>query len=272
MEQKARLPLDLHTHTRLCKHAALVGTREYVDRAAALGLRGLAVCCHNPFKGDNYDIYRMDMADFDTFLEYCEDAKKYAAEKYPDLEIIRTLEVDYVPEKWDETKEFLETRCKDFDAFLGSIHFNSVPEREYLSSLSPTEVLDAYFGRFKEAVKTGFFDVMSHPLFYRKRGYVVDAKKEAECIRSAVELAAREGVSLELNTSAWKIGRGVDGYLDGQAVDLCRDLGVSIAIGSDAHEPGSVGRAFPEAASFLRGHGITSACFFRRHSKVEYAL
>src|SRR5215831_21005351 len=91
------LPADYHMHTPLCRHA--VGEPvELAAHAVKVGLREIGFSDHNPMPRDNFDDWRMNASNLDTYVAKVEEARR----KFPDLVIKLALEVDYIPgyEDW----------------------------------------------------------------------------------------------------------------------------------------------------------------------------
>ncbi len=90
MKQPQRV--NLHTHTRRCKHAR-GEISDYCAEAVQQELTVLGFSDHSPFPGGEYASSRMD---FSELSAYCEDIRR-AREEYPKLKILAGLEADYLP-------------------------------------------------------------------------------------------------------------------------------------------------------------------------------
>ena len=87
---------DYHMHTPLCGHAT-GHPREYAAEAIRKGLTEIGFSEHNPMP-EKFDDWRMDLADFPTYLQLIEEAR----EENPDFPIRLGLECDFIPgrEAW----------------------------------------------------------------------------------------------------------------------------------------------------------------------------
>jgi len=144
----------------------------------------------------------------------------------------------------------------------------------------PAAFARRYFSEIREALSTGLFHCVSHIELPRK----FDAGPQAlprpiftgaeqvwwEELTRTLEAMAVHGVALEYNTgglATW--GRP---YLSPEALELARDLGLSIVVGSDAHHPDQVGRGFVDAERELRRAGVAEVWTFRAGRPVPISL
>ncbi len=114
------------------------------------------------------------------------------------------------------------------DILIGSLHM--MPEA-YQSGMSPTELIDAYLLYTRDLCASGV-DVLGHPFRWllETLGFVSPA-----LITEVVSICASHGVAVELNVRAGSAGLTT---LIREAVGA----GVPLALATDAHSPGEVGR------------------------------
>jgi histidinol-phosphatase (PHP family) len=177
------------------------------------------------------------------------------------------LEVDYVPGREDETRELLAPYPWDY--LLGSIHYidglGVDGEPRLLDAVGVQEAWGRYFETLAGAASSGLFDSLSHPdlvKIFGERAQTFDYAPVAEAI-------AESGVAVEVSTAGLrKPVRELYPHPDFLAA--CRERGVPVTLGSDAHSPEVVGRDFDRARELLRSAGYeTVTVFERRRARQE---
>jgi histidinol-phosphatase (PHP family) len=177
------------------------------------------------------------------------------------------LEVDYARGREDETRELLEQYPWDY--LLGSVHFidglGIDGEPRLLDALGVEETWRRYFDELMAAARSGLFDSLSHPDLVKIFGERVDEFDYG----TVADAIAESGVAIEVSTAGLrKPVRELYPHPDFLAA--CRERGVPVTLGSDAHTPGLVGRDFDRALELLRSAGYeTITVFEQRHSRQE---
>jgi histidinol-phosphatase (PHP family) len=199
-----------------------------------------------------------------TFAQYFA-AVQAAAQDLP-LAVRLGLEVDFVPEH----NERIQASLKDYpwDFLIGSVHeiddYRVEVEENFTRERSEALWL-RYFELQQDAVGSGYFSLVSHPVRMRAANPYVPSTIADELERLAAE-AARHDVALEIN-----------GYDTMTYPDLVRLLaracalhGTPISVGSDAHEPPEVAQAHRQIAAILRETGISTIRIWRQRQPEEY--
>ncbi len=258
---------ETHSHTPLCRHA--VGLPEdYAEAAAARGLRGITVTCHNPMPdGFSADV-RMRVEQFDQYVEMV----AQATEQWKDRVDVRLgLEADYFEgyEAWLEQ----QMASADFHYVIGSVHPQLAEFRMRYWSDDPTDVQRTYFNLLADAAETGLFDSLAHPDLVKNvtaADWNPDRIMDAIC--GALDRIAATGIAMELNTSgANKTIRQMNPFP--QMLVEMQSRGIPVVIGSDAHEPGRVGDGWETAIDLLAVSGYSHLSYFidRRRRDVPLA-
>ncbi|MBR1780130.1 MAG: histidinol-phosphatase HisJ family protein [Oscillospiraceae bacterium] len=126
--------------------------------------------------------------------------------------------------------------------------------------------LDEYFELMRQSVEWGGFDVLAHipyPLRYMRErdGQRVGLARYEELLRHILRRAVETGKGIEVNTKGWSNATQAD-YI--WLVQTYRALGGEIVtVGSDAHEPETVGRRIPETCRLLRELGLQYVAIYR---------
>jgi histidinol-phosphatase (PHP family) len=177
------------------------------------------------------------------------------------------LEVDYVPGREEETRDLLSPYPWDY--LLGSIHFidglGVDGEPRLLDAVGVDEAWRRYFETLAAAARSGLFDSLSHPDLVKMFGERVTSFDYA----SVVDAIAESGVAVEVSTAGLRRPVG-ELYPHPDFLAACRQRGVPVTLGSDAHSPDVVGRDFDQARDLLRSAGYeTVTVFERRQARQE---
>jgi histidinol-phosphatase (PHP family) len=177
------------------------------------------------------------------------------------------LEVDYVPGREDETRELLSPYPWDY--LLGSIHYidglGVDSEPRLLDAVGVEKAWTLYFDALGSAAGSGLFDSLSHPdlvKIFGERAPSFDYAPVADAI-------AVGGVAVEVSTAGLRKPVG-ELYPHPDFLAACRDRGVPVTLGSDAHSPDVVGRDFDRARKLLQTAGYeTVTVFEQRQARQE---
>jgi len=192
---------DLHMHTTWSDGAATV--RRMVQAAADRGYRYVAITDHSPSTGV---VRGLDAARLRA--QAAEIAQVQA--DHPDIRILRGCEVDILP---DGSLDLDDDILSELDVVLASVHS--------VFDMTETRMTD----RIIRAMENPFVDILGHPTgrkLGRRGPYPVD-------VREILHAARRLDVAVEVNGSPRRLD------LDHRGLSLCGELGVSVAVNSDAH-------------------------------------
>ncbi len=253
---------ETHSHTPLCKHA--VGMPEdYAQAAAARGLRGLTVTCHNPMPDGFSAGVRMGIDEFDQYVEMVAAARELWAGR---VDVRLGLEADYFQgyEPWLEQ----QLKSADFHYVLGSVHPQLMEFRRRYWNDDPLEVQRTYFNLLADAAETGLFDSLAHPdLVKNVTSEAWEPARIMDAICGALDRIAASGIAMELNTSGVnKLIAQMNPFPE-MLVEM-HARGIPVVIGSDAHEPARVADGWETAIDLLAASGYTDVSYFidrRRH-------
>ena len=166
----------------------------------------------------------------------------------------------------------------DWDYVVGSVHFvgeHAVDHDGYEvwdhRSQRPDELWRRYFVTLGEAARTGLFDILAHPDLVKMWG----ARRPVPegDLRRFYELAmdgiAESGIAVEVSTAGLRKPVG-ELYPAPAFLEMCVDAGCAVALSSDAHVPGDVGRDYERALELLESVGVTElAVFSGRERRME---
>ncbi len=262
--------VDYHNHNYLCKHAD-GRLEEYVLRAIEIGLTEIGLSDHTPMPDDWDNKVRMSEAQF--WNEYAP-AVKHLQEKYRGKITIKfAVEGDFFPgtEQW--VKEF--NAKNDFDYVIGSVHYLGnwgFDDPHFVANYDVkdvNEIYTDYYDHVKRSAQSGLFDILGHCDLVKKFGHR-PTKDMTEILRETFKVVKESGMSVEINTSGLR--KPVkEMYPSEQILSILSEYRIPLALGSDAHTPGDIGRDFDLAAEMIRryGRGKLSVYTRRQRSEIE---
>jgi histidinol-phosphatase (PHP family) len=243
---------DYHLHTPFCRHAS-GSMQQYVEQALARGLREICFTPHIPLPGfpRGPEGLRMKAQDAERYFREVERLRA----RYPQLSILCGVEADFYDGFEGVVEEFL--RSYPLDLVLLSVHFvRDWPGESWVFDLDiPGRPLAAiyrdYFEALKRGIRSGLYDAVAHLDLIRQPGQPVLASNSRD-VEEVLELAARSGMSLEINTSgmrrSWRLPYPLPDILP-----LAAARGLPVITGSDAHEPHLAGCGFAEVEAWIAG-------------------
>ncbi|HDX9576824.1 TPA: DNA polymerase/3'-5' exonuclease PolX [Bacillus pseudomycoides] len=192
---------DLHMHTTWSDGAFSI--EEMVQACHARGYKYMAITDHSQY---------LKVANGLTKERLREQGKEIERlnEKYPDITILRGIEMDILP---DATLDFDDDVLAELDYVIGAIHSSFSQDRETIMK------------RLRAAIENHHVTMIAHPtgrLIGRREGYDVDTDL-------LIELAKETNTVLELNANPNRLD------LSANLLKQAQDAGVKIAINTDAH-------------------------------------
>ncbi len=186
------------------------------------------------------------------------------------------IEADFVAGREDRLATLLDGYAWDY--VVGSVHFvgeHAVDHDGYEvwdhRSQRPDELWRRYFVTLGEAARTGLFDILAHPDLVKMWG----ARRPVPegDLRRFYELAmdgiAESGIAVEVSTAGLRKPVG-ELYPAPAFLEMCVDAGCPVALSSDAHVPGDVGRDYDRALELLESLGVGElAVFSGRERRME---
>ena len=179
------------------------------------------------------------------------------------------MEVDFIPSKNEGIQALLKGQPWDF--LIGSVH---EVDGEFFESDRlhwPQEEGQARWLRYmellREAVRSGSFSLVSHPVRMYRRNQYVPPKLDEELERLAAEATACN-VALEIN------GYDVLHYPDivRRLARACALHQTPMSVGSDAHRPADVAQGQAQTAALLREADIRTVRTWKQGAIEDYQV
>lgn len=249
-------------------HIVRSSAGQMVQRARELGLRVLGLSEHvfQLTEGRLVLPYMPQEGPFLTCDEYFARIQEAAEVEAFDVRI--GLEVDFIPERNAAIQQLVQGRSWDY--LIGSVHQVGELQFEQPQKRSREEGeklwLD-YFSLLRQAVGSGYFSVVSHPVRMRSANPFLPPHLDEELEHLAAD-AADHNVALEIN------GYDICTYpgLVKRLASACAAAHTSISIGSDAHDPRSVAQGHRLSEILLREVGIRQVRIWKKLVAEEYTV
>ena len=260
---------DLHTHTKLCNHAA-GEPEEYLAAASKQGIAVLGVTDHAPWPSGYDTLWRMSAEQFPLYRSMVRALQE--KQEVSGVEVLYGIEFDYVPGRMQEVYDAMDQ--EPFDYRIGSVHYTDFgfDDPEMMSEWEkqgPDAIWNEYADRLCRFVEGCDFEIMAHPDLPKKfKLYPSDLKPFTSIMHEAFELAGKKGIAVEINTAGLR--KPVkEFYPSLDLLKAARRAGMPLTFGSDAHSPAEVGADFCLALDFARTAGYASSLIFRAGKPVE---
>jgi histidinol-phosphatase (PHP family) len=257
-----KIKSDFHSHV------SQSSAHQVVEAAREKGLRVLGLSEHIFEMGEaRHALEHLPLeGPLLTFPGYIEAV--HAAAHLPGIDVRLGMEVDFIPAKNDVIQGYLQGFPWDF--LIGSVHeidgvqFES--EKKWNRAEGERSWL-RYFELLRQAVSSGYFSLVSHPVRMRRKNPYLPPLLDEELERLAAE-AARCDVALEIN------GYDVLSYpgLVRRLAHACALNATPVSVGSDAHYPREVAQAHPQSEAILQEAGITKVRIWKNRVAEEYQL
>ena len=263
--------VDYHTHTSLCKHADGV-LEEYILHAISAKMKEIGCSDHSPMPNGFDAQHRMTM---EQFLQSYKPDVLALKDKYKGrIDVKFAVEGDFFPgtELW--VKEFNSQH--EFDYIIGSVHYlgewgfdNPTFVHKY-EERNVDEVYDQYYDHIKRSAAAKLFDIVGHCDLVKKFGHR-SSKNMEEVLREVFKVVKSADMAVEINTSGLR--KPVkEAYPSEQILRIIHEYNIPIALGSDAHSPGDVGRDFDIARQLVEKYGNGKISTFTKRQRSEVRI
>ena len=190
---------DLHVHSNWSDGAEAIET--LAEAALQLGYEYIAITDHSPPMG-----WGVKPEDFKRQIDYI----RKLNERINEITILTGVEVDILP---DGSLALEDELLKEFDVVIAAVHSQMRMPKEKMTE------------RILRAMENKFVHIVAHPT-----GRLIGQREPYEVnIELIVKRAAEEGVALEINASPERLD------LKDEHARMCKEHGVPVAIGTDAH-------------------------------------
>lgn len=261
--------IDYHIHTQLCNHARGVMSA-YVKRAIEKGLKEICFLDHLTISEPGNRL-SMTPGEVPFYFQAIQNLKNNFSGV---ISIKAGLEVDFSPENTDLVQEIIETFS--FDVIGSSLHFPGNIDIVTSSSdwnqgrFDTDYVYELYFAQLKTMLEYDYFDVICHLDLPKKFGRKPSRTFDKE-FDEIITIIKDKDLTVELNTSGYNHPVS-EAYPAPDIIKKCREAGVGMTLGSDAHRPDSVGRHYDRAFPLLQSAGYTHLATFTGRRRIDIPI
>jgi histidinol-phosphatase (PHP family) len=261
---------DYHVHTPYCGHAK-GKIAEYIEAALDAGLAEIGFSDHlgryylTKTQKQRYWDWGMNQRNVGRYLSEISDL----AEIYEGRITVRAgLEIDYIEGAEDLLRSIVDIYPLDF--LLGSIHCIPSLGWKHIANYAEKNswpMFEEYFSTVEKAIRSRLFDSIAHIDFIWRYVKWPESRTNRifEMIDSAVKTAAKADVAVEINSNGylWSQLYNVEkGDPFESLLQSIKKHDALVTIGSDAHKPEFVAKAFKGILPALKRAGITRYCTF----------
>jgi len=251
---------DYHVHESHSRDARDSTVPLYIEVAEAKGIEEICYTTHLITTGPDVELGIRDH-EIEGYINNIHELNETT-----DVHLKPGLEIDYIPGDQGRIERILDEY--NWDLILGSVHLVGewdVGSRRrspgFFDGRPLVEATSEYYILYKDAIETGFFDMMSHPDYWRrylhqKHAKVARWEDYSEACLEAIEALKNNNMGIEVNTSGRRHEHGVQ-YPIREFLVAVHDADIEkVSIGSDSHLPEHLGFWLPEAVEMLKGVGF----------------
>jgi len=273
----------IHTHTLFCDGSDDIET--CCQAAFRKGLKCLGFSSHAPIprRTGIYNDCNLPEDRLEDYINEVLAAKKRWEGKLP---VYLGLEVDFIENLTGPTdRELLNL---DLDFMIGSVHYVIPPKGEPFTVDDKAEIVDkgikegyggdplgmveAYLDAEIALIRSGGFDLLSHPDLVKKNNNVPGSSENRlftgnekfylEKTAAIAALMANAGIPSEVNTGGLNRGKTKECYPSLPFLKLFRQHGVPMLINADAHRAEDLDGFYDEARRTMLEAGYTETLIF----------
>lgn len=260
---------NFHTHAKYCDGQGEL--EDYVHAALKLGFEALGFSCHNPLPFPaGWTMAPEDLP------EYLQTAARLKLSWRHSLELLLSLEIDYIPGLQGPASPRFQDLGLDYT--IGSVHFlgRLADGTRWTVDGPPGELAEGVAASFRgdmraavrryyelvaELVSVSAPDMLGHFDLIKKNnrdGRLFSEEEDwyRECVHGALDAVARSGVVLEVNTGG--LFRNTSGalYPSPWIIGECLLRDIPLIVNSDAHRPEDLDGCFAETYALLARLGV----------------
>ena len=259
------LKWDRHTHTKFCYHGNPAESEDYIERAIGLGFQRYTISEHPPLPANWVPDARlmaelaMPDAELPLYMDYVTSIKQNYQDR---IEISIGLELDYLQGNLSFTEAIVDRYSDRLEDVVYSVHY--LPGHGGMRCIDFTaddfaanllsyygtmeSVVDEYYNHVEEAI------AWASGLPMRKRiGHInliekfalklppIDEAQIKRRLEGILPKLAQGGVGIDVNTAGLRVPTCGKPYVPEWFFAACKERGIPLVYGSDAHRPDQVG-------------------------------
>ncbi len=258
------LKVDYHIHTTLCNHAGS-SMEAYIRKAVSMGFKEICFLDHLTLTEPGH-MFSMTPEEVPLYFNAVQVLKR----RYIGVINIKAgLEIDFNPSYVDLVRKISESYA--FDVIGSSLHFPGgidVVSRksEWSRGEKDSDYIYAlYLESLDKMLDYSYFDVVCHLDLVKKFGGNPSRsfENEFDCIIGRI---GRKKLTVEVNTSGYS-HPAKEAYPSFDIIKKCCKAGVEITIGSDAHDPESIGQYYDTVLPLILQAGYKQISVFTKRKR-----
>ena len=262
-------PVDYHIHTILCNHAGS-SMEAYIKKAVSMGFQEICFLDHLTLTEPGH-AFSMTPEEVPLYFNAVQMLKR----RYVGVINIKVgLEIDFNPFYVDLLQKISESYA--FDVIGSSLHFPGgidVVSRKSEWSRGEKDsdyIYGIYIESLDKMLDQSYFDIVCHIDLVKKFGGNPSRsfENDFDCI---IEKISRKKLTVEVNTSGY-IHPAKEAYPSFDIIKKCRKAGVEITIGSDAHDPESIGQNYDTVLPLILQAGYKQISVFTQRKRSGIPL
>ncbi len=250
---------DFHMHSTYSDGTGTI--KEMARSAIEKGLTTIAITDHMPLPFKTR--YAMNM---DRLRDYRKEICKVQQQVGPKLTILAGLEIEFIPEIADWIKDIA---AMDWDILITSVHSLSVDNSHYMVNGNEKEfnkTLDAfkgdiqslcrkYYQTIQQAAATHLFDIAGHLDVIKKHNGANRYFDETSdwyqlLVEETLDGLKHHQIKMEINLAGLNHPANAT-YPSDWIIASAIKQGIPIVLGSDSHQPETLGQYFDRALAYL---------------------
>ena len=267
---------DGHTHTEFCPHGSLDRTVDKIEKAIKLGFTHYSVTEHAPLPKENFsdpqvrDECGMTFEKTVAYFTFIKELKRIYGKK---ITLYAALEVDFLSNNLEFTKDLVKRFQNDLDEWMISIHFLEVNNKLICLDYSPQtfqeqlinfygsvdEVHFAYWDSIEQLLAQDFSFFPPHRIAHLGviRKFIVEFPlvtkifDSPDFYQSIMEKIKLKGYALDFNMAGLANSTCREAYLTPSMLHWCKKYKIELVYGSDAHNLDSIGQYYKIAQPWL---------------------
>ena len=263
---------DYHVHESRSRDARESTIPLYIEVAESKGIMEICFTTHLITSGPDVKLGIRDH-EIDEYINEIHELNETT-----EVHLRSGLEVDYIRGDQSRVERILDEYNWDF--ILGSVHLVGewdVGSRKrsygFFDGRQLVEATSEYYTLYIEAIETGYFDMMSHPDYWRRYLHQIHAQVASwgdysDTCYEAIDTLKSYNMGVEVNTSGKRHEHRVQ-YPIREFMVAVHDAGIlKVNIGSDSHLPEHLGHWLPEAVEMLKGIGFKHITSFNGRKAI----
>lgn len=267
---------DGHTHTEFCPHGSMDRTADRIEKAIKLGFTRYSLTEHAPLPKESLsdpqlgDDCGMTLEKTVAYFTFIRELKRIYGDK---IDLYAALEVDFLSNNVDFTKDLVKRFQNDLDEWIISIHFLEVNNKMICLDYSPKSFQDdlvnyygsvdevhfAYWECLEKLLTQDFSFFPPHRIAHLGviRKFIVEFPlinkifESPEFYQSIMEKIKLKGYALDFNMAGLAISTCKETYLTDSMLHWCKKYEIELVYGSDAHNIESIGQYYKTAQTWL---------------------